>query len=66
MAACVSSVVLFGDILLKPDVFKWLVKFIDEDDIRVVSLLDCAISDTHHLRPRFLYMLGYGKLVLNG
>jgi hypothetical protein len=55
-----------GDVLLKPDIFKCLVAYIDADDVRGVSLLDCAISDTQYLRPRFLHMLGCGELVLNG
>jgi hypothetical protein len=55
-----------GDVLLKPDIFKSLVAYIDADDVRGVSLLDCAISDTQYLRPRFLHMLGCGELVLNG
>jgi hypothetical protein len=61
-----SSAAVLGDVLLKPDIFKCLVAYIDADDVRGVSLLDCAISDTHYLRPRFLYMLGCGELVLNG
>jgi BspA type Leucine rich repeat region (6 copies) len=55
-----------GDVLLKPDIFKWLVAFIDGDDVRGVSLLDCAISDMQYLRPLFLHMLGSGELICKG
>jgi hypothetical protein len=55
-----------GDVLLKPDILRCLLAYIDSDDVRGVSLLDCAISDTQCLRPRFLHMLGNGELVLNG
>jgi len=61
-----SKVIAYRDVLLKPDIFKCLVAYIDADDVRGVSLLDCAISDTQYLRPRFLHMLGCGELVLNG
>jgi hypothetical protein len=55
-----------GDVLLKPDIFKWLIAYIDGDDVRGVSLLDCAISDTQYLRPLFLHMLGSGELICKG
>jgi Leucine-rich repeat (LRR) protein len=61
-----SAAYALGDVLLKPDIVKWLVAYIDRDDVRGVSLLDCAISDVQYLRPRFLHMLGSGQLVLRG
>jgi hypothetical protein len=56
----------FADILLKPDTLRCLLAYLDSEDVRAVSLLDCLISDTQYLRPQFLHLLSSGELVLDG